>query len=242
MYMKRCPYCAEKMQGIAIVCPHCGRDYPQTGEFTETEDPSGQATPGNRQEKWRRLILGALMIILILSGWIIVFIQGGNAQIAKYNYEAAIATQSFQLANNRVEITNLGGTLTTQDQKASTNLAKQSTLEALATQQVSTMKTAADDLALAKSQQVRQCDVGDGLTWDYTNNETILAQLKIFSENLGGKITKATYTLPWNTPYIAVYTVNTKYVFWFIVYFEQKDLGLTNTIYWVEKSCFLDKN
>jgi hypothetical protein len=177
-----------------------------------------------------------------LSGWIFVFIQGGNAQIAKYNYEAAIATQSFQLANNRVEITNLGGTLTAQNQKASTNLLIQSTLEALATQQVSTIKTAADDLALAKSQQVKYCDVGDGLTWDYTNNETILTQLKVFSENLGGKITKATYTLPWSIPYIAVYTVNTKYVFWFIVYFEQKDLELTNTIYWVEKSCYLDKN
>jgi hypothetical protein len=242
MNMKRCPFCAEKMQGIAIVCPHCGRDYPQSGEFIETEEPSGQATTGDNTGKLRKLILGVVMIILILSGWIFVFIQGGNAQIAKYNYEAAIATQSFQLANNRVEITNLGRTLTAQDQKASTNLVIQSTLEALATQQVLTNKNASDDLALAKSQQVRYCDVGDGLTWDYTNNETILSQLKIFSENLGGKITKATYTLPWSIPYIAVYTVNTKYVFWFIVYFEQKDLGLTNTIYWVEKSCFLDKN
>jgi hypothetical protein len=242
MYMKRCPYCAEKMQGIAIVCPHCGRDYPQSGEFAETESMAGQAKPEIRQGKWRRLILAVIILLLILSGWIIVFIQGGNAQIAKYNYEAAIATQGFQLANNRVELSNLGGTLTTQDQKATKNLVIQSTLEAMATQQVSTIKTAADDLALAKSQQVKYCDVGDGLTWDYTNNETIFAQLKIFSENLGGKITKATYTLPWSIPYIAVYTVNTKYVFWFLAYFEQKDLGLTNTIYWVEKDCFLDKN
>jgi hypothetical protein len=240
--MKRCPFCAEKMQGIAIVCPHCGRDYPQSGEFTENEDSSDLPKPNIQQGKWSKIILGVILVLLILSGWIFVFIQGGNAQIAKYNYEAAIATQSFQLANNRVEITNLGGTLTAQNQKASTNLVIQSTLEALATQQVSTIKTAADDLAVAKSQQVKYCDVGDGLTWDYTNNETILTQLKVFSENLGGKITKATYTLPWSIPYIAVYTVNTKYVFWFIVYFEQKDLELTNTIYWVEKSCYLDKN
>lgn len=155
MYMKRCPFCAEKMQGIAIVCPHCGRDYPQSGEFTENEDSSDLAKPEIHQGKWRKIILGVFLVFLILSGWIFVFIQGGNAQIAKYNYEAAIATQSFQLANNRVEITNLGGTLTAQDQKASTNLVIQSTLEALATQQVSNINTAADNLAIAKSQQVR---------------------------------------------------------------------------------------
>jgi len=141
-----------------------------------------------------------------------------------------------------MELANLAGTQTTQDQKAATNLVIQSTLEALATQQVSTNKIAADDLALVKSQQVKYCEVGDGLTWDYTNNEIILAQLKTFAENLGGKPTKATYTLPWTIPYLAVYTINTKYVLWFIVYFEQKDLGFANTIYWVDSNCYLDKN
>ena len=38
--------------------------------------------------------------------------------------------------------------------------------------------------------QVKYCKEGQDIKWDYTNNDTILAQLKSFAEDLGGKSRK----------------------------------------------------
>ncbi len=240
--MKRCPFCVEKMQDIAVVCPHCGRDYPQSGEYAVLGEQIGQTDERHGLNFRQQIVMGILVAVLIASGWVSWFINRNNTTVERTNFESAMATQSLKLAEDQIVISKISGTRMAQEQQLAANQVVKSTLEALSAQQEADNSTLVEDLAFAKSQQVNFCKEADGLSWDYTNNETILAQLKSFSENLGGNVSKATYTLPWNIQYLAVYTVNTKYVLWFIVYFEQKELGFTNTIYWVDANCYLDKN
>ncbi len=240
--MKRCPFCVEKMQDIAVVCPHCGRDYPQSGEYAVIENQINQTSERQGLSLKQQIIMGVLVTVLIASGWVTWFIYRNSALDERANFESAMATQGVKLAEDEVAISNISGTRTAQEQQLLAAQVVKSTLEALTAQQKAENSTLTDGLAFAKTQQVNYCKEADGLSWDYTNNETILKDLKAFSENLGGNVSKATYTLPWNIPYLAVYTVNSKYVLWFIVYFEQKDLGFANTIYWVDANCYLDKN
>ncbi len=155
--------------------------------------------------------------------------------------DSFLATQNVQLANDREELFRISGTRAVQDQQMAAEQILLSTLGAFATQQSSINTTVTTNPEAVNSQQVNFCKEGLGLTWDYTDNDTILAQLKTFSEKIGGESSEAAYTLPWNVPYLAVYTIKTKYVLWFIVYFEQKDKGFTNTIFWVDSNCYLDK-
>ena len=240
--MKRCPFCAEKMQDIAVVCPHCGRDYPHSGEYSETDIRSedGSSEPGFSLRK--KIIIGFLALILILSGWVFSLFSRTNSLAELKKYDSVYATQSVKLVNDQVELSNLcrnQGSAGSSDRCGSDHDIHVEAPMLLNSNQIITALQSGTPQVPAS--QVKYCKEGQDIKWDYTNNDTILAQLKSFAEELGGKSSKAAFTLPWNVPYLAVYNINTKYVLMFIVYFEQKDLGFTNSIFWVDSNCYLDK-
>lgn len=238
--MKRCPYCVEKMQDQAVVCPHCGRDIPRLDELIEGELVTG--APASLSPGKKAAVIFAALAILVLasSGWLYVLYYMKAAGTNFQTMEATRNAQSVDLALSQTERTAIASTQQVQQTQMADSAGLLATIDAMrATEQVKDM-TATADLQMALSHQTKLCKEGIGMDWDYTNNETISDQLRTFVENLGGKTTKATYILPWNVPYLAIHQFANKYIFWFIVYFEQDGVGFHNSIYWVEMNCFLD--
>lgn len=238
--MKRCPYCVEKMQDVAVVCPHCGRDYPQS----ESEDRVAMLATVKSDTGWRYLIYGILVMVLIASGWLYWLYSSRNTTLAINGYQQTIATQKAELEQARLFIPaegiTPGPTAAVQIPTLDAQIYQQATQQAT---QISGLE--AQVLDLQKNSQ-RVCQGYGTVKFDYTNNETLFAQLKEYAKGLGGNITKSTYILPWNDPAIAIYTINTEmdkkpYTFIFIGYFESTKFNLKNAIYWIGNDCYLDR-
>ncbi len=64
--MKKCPYCAEKIQAKAVVCPRCGRDLRSNGG--RAASPLTGAV--KKKPFWRR---GPMKVILLFAAYIALF-------------------------------------------------------------------------------------------------------------------------------------------------------------------------
>ncbi|MBA4421268.1 MAG: hypothetical protein C0391_08980 [Anaerolinea sp.] len=254
------------MQDIAVACPHCGRDYPQTGEYAELEDRLAKLDTVDPGKRIWTILAGFILLLVAISGWLYVFYYTNEAGNRLQSMESTRAAQSVSLAQNQIEMTTIAGTQLAQSVSlaqnqiemttiAGTQLAQaqefglasdlKSTVVAMKTQEAVANVTATAEMALARSHQIRLCGPGIGLEWDYTSNDTIFKQLKVFSESMGGEVTKSTYILPWTKPYLAIHQLTTanKYIFWFIVQFKNDEVNIyTNSIYWIDNNCYLDIN
>jgi hypothetical protein len=75
---------------------------------------------------------------------------------------------------------------------------------------------------------------------DYTNNSTISESLKTFIGETGGSVHSAEWDVVWNNAKTAIHKVSSDYLYVFLVYFDNEDLGYTDGVFWIDGACWLD--
>jgi hypothetical protein len=236
--MKRCPYCAEKMHEIAIVCPHCGRDYPHGAEDVSVSSTDRTVLPG----RGVLILAGVLFMLLILSGWIFSIFKARDTSSDQARYSSIISQQKTMLAVSQAKFDTVSATLTSyQGTKDGTQPEQVAQMQATATIQAEQLSNQMILLREAKSREAKLCADFGKIDFDYSSNDTVLKQLDAYVAEIGGEVTKSTYILPWVGPNIALYSFKAgKYAFMFIGYFNLGEASYPNSIYWIDGICYLD--
>jgi hypothetical protein len=75
---------------------------------------------------------------------------------------------------------------------------------------------------------------------DYTGNSTVSNSLKTWLENSQGKINNADWEAVWTNSKASIHKLTGKFLFVYIVYFNEPSMGYKNAVYDVGRKCFLD--
>ncbi len=78
-------------------------------------------------------------------------------------------------------------------------------------------------------------------TIDYTSNSTVSASLKAWIENSRESITKAEWAVLWTGTNTAVHYLSGKYLYVFVVYFDEPDFYFYPSVYDVYGHCWIDQ-
>jgi hypothetical protein len=95
---------------------------------------------------------------------------------------------------------------------------------------------------LAAANKTLKCDTTTNIKFDYTSNATISENLKTFIGDISDKPTEATWDVIWSNARDAIHNIKGKYKYTFSVTFVDSKLSQpSNSIYWIGRNCFLDR-
>jgi len=65
--VKKCPYCAEEIQDLAVVCKHCGRDIKGSGDTASRAQPVKVELVQPKRKRWGCASIGCLVLLALVG-------------------------------------------------------------------------------------------------------------------------------------------------------------------------------
>ena len=216
---KNCPFCGEEIMATAIICRFCNR---------KLNNKSNSKMNNSRI----LLILMSIIAFILLAGLIVVTILMIQAKNENTLSQDQITNKKMEIANGQATITGFTNLVATNDGKFS-QLTK-----SLSTAYAGQFNAEATRSALYI--QVIETDCSpQSVKIDYTSNSTVSASLKEYVGDSDGTIKSATWDVIWNNSKTAMHKLSGKYLWVFIVYFNNTELNNSNMVYDVTNNCFM---
>lgn len=88
--------------------------------------------------------------------------------------------------------------------------------------------------------QALLCEQHPDSGFRYTNNSSVSEQLKTWVGDTFESVSKAEWEVIWNNARTSIHRLTGDHMYVFIVDYEDTNLGLKDSVYYVNRSCFLD--
>ncbi len=117
-----------------------------------------------------------------------------------------------------------------------------STSRALVSTQVANLSSqlSAERVKVLTLEEANQCD-SKPVSINYSGNATVSDSIKTWLENTQGKVNTVDWDSVWGNSRTSIHKLTGEYLFIFIVYFNEPDLGYKNAVYDVGNMCWLDR-
>jgi len=195
------------------------------------------------------IVLGVALIGVTIS-FVLINTQKSN-MIRSFEQDIELANEQIQLANEQIQSAN---------SKISTNLETISSLNEDLSLKEEGLTTAQDDLKKAvevKNNYIDQYNIElkekehykelfdatscpTSVQMNYTSNSTMSNSLKSYVEDEWGSVNNSEWEVVWNNSKTAYHKITGEFLFPFIVFFDDDDLGNTNAVFDFTGQCWLD--
>ena len=89
--------------------------------------------------------------------------------------------------------------------------------------------------------KLNQANCKSAVEIDYTSNYTVSESIKSYLGDSQGSINKTEWEVVWNNSKVSYHKLTGEYLHLFIVYFDDKDMGYSNSVFNIGDQCWLDQ-
>jgi hypothetical protein len=184
--------------------------------------------------------IGVVLILVAVAGWTYGFVTIGGLGDEVSSRESDLQGSRDTAVALEATRDSLGISLGTAEALIIQGEERQATLESRLTEEVRAGMEAVSELLSLEA--MTECQgLSSQPSIDYASNSAVSDDLQEWLGDVGGTIDTADWEIIWTNSPAAIHRLYGEYLYVFIVSFENTTLGTADSVFWVDRWCFLDR-